>query len=238
MMVIEKVHGLQATSLSLNERFTLLAAAAPDRVVSRPRRRPSVNSYFNENNMNLRNQNFLGSVAARRLEFEAKRQALRQRLGTLRRFGSESSLPGLRRYNSYSNLSQGSFKQRPSWRQNGNLSRSTSFENLSQAWRGYRRRRGVWRARGRFRGRGGFTRDVPRFAGAGGVGTRGRTQRARGGVTRARGRGRAGILKNQTQKPVPTREELDEQLDQYMACSRAALDHELDEYMKNAMELE
>lgn len=70
-MVIEKVHGLQATGMSLNDRFTLLAAAAPDHVAARPRRRPSVNSYFNQN-LNFKKQNLVDHIA-RRLEFEAKR---------------------------------------------------------------------------------------------------------------------------------------------------------------------
>lgn len=70
-MVIEKVHGLQATSVSLNDRFTMLTAAAPDRFVPRPRRRPSVNSYFNQN-MNYNNRNFVHQIA-RRLEMEVKK---------------------------------------------------------------------------------------------------------------------------------------------------------------------
>ncbi|KAL0818688.1 hypothetical protein ABMA28_008034 [Loxostege sticticalis] len=240
-MVIEKVHGLQATGMSLNDRFTLLAAAAPDHVAARPRRRPSVNSYFNQN-LNFKKQNLVDHIA-RRLEFEAKRQALRQRLGALRRFGSESSLPGLRRSNSFGNLSQGSVKQRVAWRRNGNL-RATSFENVSQAWRGFRRRGGGARAlRGRlFRGRGGrgVRRGTPigRLARAPQRTRRPLRGRVRAQVARGRGRGRGGILRNQTPKPVPTKEELDDQLDQYMAGSRAALDKELDTYMKNAMELE
>lgn len=40
------------------------------------------------------------------------------------------------------------------------------------------------------------------------------------------------------QKPTVTKEELDRQLDQYMASSKAALDLEIENYMKNAMEME
>lgn len=38
-MVIEKLYGLQATSISLNDRFTILATAAPVVRVARQRRR-------------------------------------------------------------------------------------------------------------------------------------------------------------------------------------------------------
>ena len=40
------------------------------------------------------------------------------------------------------------------------------------------------------------------------------------------------------QKAVPTKEELDLQLDQYMASTKTALDKELECYMKNAMDME
>lgn len=250
-MVIEKVHGLQATSITLNERFTLLAKATPDRVAMRPRRR-SVGNILNFNNRNLIEQ------IARRLEQQAKRQALRHRLGfanqaPLRRFGSESSLPGLRRSNSFGNLSQQSIKNRVSWRQsNGNLSRSGSFSAVGAGvWRGrlmrgFRRRGGGQRAlRGRFRGGGRqvvgrLTRVQHKRRGAA------RPQLARRGNARpqvarrgsARGRGRGGILRNQNNNKLLTKEELDAQLDQYMAGTKAALDRELDDYMKNAMDLE
>lgn len=39
-------------------------------------------------------------------------------------------------------------------------------------------------------------------------------------------------------KKVPTKEELDAQLDQYMASTKSVLDKELDMYMKNAMEID
>ncbi|XP_052750921.1 chromatin target of PRMT1 protein-like isoform X2 [Galleria mellonella] len=255
-MVIEKVHGLQATSMSLNDRFTMLASVTPNRVPLRQRRR-TVSSYFGQN-LNFKNKNLIEQIA-RRLEQQAKR-----RLGIpggLRRFGSESSLPGLRRSNSFGNLSQAqSIKNRVSWRQsNGNLSRSASFSNLSAgAWRGFRRRGGPNRAlRGRLRGgRQGAVRmwrtgrvGVGRVS-AGRVGA-GRAGAGRAGAGRARRqplrpqagasgrpRGRGGAVRNQPQKPVPTKEELDAQLDQYMAGSKSALDKELEAYMKNAMDLE
>ncbi|CAB3233045.1 unnamed protein product [Arctia plantaginis] len=243
-MVIEKVHGLQATTLSLNDRFTLLAKAAPDRVMrqQQQRRRNSLGPSLAQK-LNLGNQLLVEQVA-RQLEMQAKR-ALRQRLGIpqtgLRRFGSESNLPRLRRSNSFGNLSQQSVKNRVSWRNNGNLSRSASFSNLTSAsWRGFRRRAGVQRQlRGRFRGRGARGRN-----GLGGapraqyrVPQRNRAQPtplARRGRGAARGRG--GVNRTQ-QKPI-TKEELDRQLDQYMASSKAALDIELENYMKNAMEME
>ncbi|XP_063381845.1 chromatin target of PRMT1 protein-like [Cydia fagiglandana] len=257
-MVIDQVHGLQATCMSLNERFTLFAAAPAPARPRTPRRRPSTGGFYSDN----MNRNLIEQIA-RRLELQAKRQALRQRLGIgaggLRRFGSESSLAGLRRSNSFGDLSQRGVKSRISWRQsNGNLNRSASFGNLSGgAWRGrglrgLRRRAGARVLRGRLRGGMNFGRinrigsrplrgrGVARGAGRGAAGgRRGAAGGGGGGFTRgaARGRGRGGISR-QTPKPVPTKEELDLQLDQYMACTKSALDKELEVYMKNAMELE
>ncbi|XP_047994010.1 chromatin target of PRMT1 protein [Leguminivora glycinivorella] len=259
-MVIDQVHGLQATSMSLNERFTMFAASPAPARPRTPRRRPSTGGFYSDN----MNRNLIEQIA-RRLEQQAKRQALRQRLGVgaggLRRFGSESSLAGLRRSNSFGDLSQRGIKSRISWRQsNGNLNRSTSFGNLSGGvWRGRGLRGLRWRVgnrvlRGRLRGGAHFgrvSRVGSRPLRGRGVG-RGRGARARGrgrgdtaapGAGRgrargaARGRGRGGISR-QAPKPVPTKEELDLQLDQYMASTKSALDKELDTYMKNAMELE
>lgn len=260
-MVIEKVHGLQATSITLNDRFTILASAAPIARVMKPRRRPSGLFSLNQNI----NDRVLLDQIANRLG-QAKRQAVRQRLGIpgLRRFGSESSLVGLQRSNSFSNLSQSSVKKRVGWRQsNGNLNRSASFSNLSQGvWRGrgFRRRggrMGVMRGRIRGRGRVGWQQGAVRPRGQR-VKQRGVPQRGRGGRGAVRGtgigsgrgtgrgtgrgagrgRGRGGVGVTRQQKEVPTKEELDLQLDLYMASTKSALDKELDNYMKNAMELE
>ncbi|KAJ0172034.1 hypothetical protein K1T71_012007 [Dendrolimus kikuchii] len=243
-MLIQKVHGLHATNMSLNDRFTLLASAAPGRVAGRPIERKLGN--FLANDRNYRNRDLIAQIAWR-LEQQAERLALRQRLGyrqgRLRRFGSESNLPGLRKSNSFGNLSQMSVKDRVSWQPNGGLRRAASFGSLfGESWqgkplRGFRRRGGGQRAlRGRFglRGRGGHQNRNR---------TKGATQQARGNPTalptgRGRGFGRGGVLRNQTSKPVPTKEELDAELDQYMASTKWALDKELDAYMKNAMELE
>lgn len=158
-MVIEKVHGLHATGMSLNDRFSMLASAAPDRVLQR-KRRASVGSLISQN---YNYSNRLIEQVARRLEMQAKRIALRQRLGyqqsNLRRVGSDGNLAGLRRSNSFGNLSQQSIKNRVAWRQsNNNLSRSASFSNLANlAWRarparGFRKRGGGQRAlRGKLR---------------------------------------------------------------------------------------
>ncbi|CAK1594190.1 unnamed protein product [Parnassius mnemosyne] len=255
-MVIEKVHGLQATGISLNDRFTMLASAAPDRVTRArtPRRRTNIGSFgsigFFNQGFDINNRNLIEQIA-RKLQLQARRQALKQRLGIagpLRRYGSESSLPGLRRSNSFGNLNQRqNIKNRVAWRQsNNNLSRSASFGNLSQGtWRGrgFRRRGGrvgalrgrVGTLRGRLRGsRMQFGRTFGRPANRMQTRTQNLRRRMRG-----RGRGRGGVVRNQTnQKPVPTKEELDAQLDQYMASTKTALDKELDAYMKSAMELE
>ncbi|XP_047537742.1 chromatin target of PRMT1 protein-like [Vanessa atalanta] len=227
-MVIEKVHGLQATRISLNDRFTILASAATVAHVMKPRRRPSGLFSFNHN---VNNRVLMDQIAYR-LGQQSRKQAVKQRLGMpgLRRFGSESSLIGLQRSNSFNNLNQNSIKNRVAWRQsNMNLNRSASFSNLSQGvWRGrgFRRRGGrMGVMRGRMRGRGGRAGRAGRP-----VMSRSRT------VTPNRGRGRGGVTRQQ--KTVPTKEELDLQLDQYMASTKSALDKELDTYMKNAMDLE
>ncbi|CAH2095571.1 unnamed protein product [Euphydryas editha] len=243
-MVIEKVHGLQATNITLNDRFTILASAAPVARIMKPRRRSS--GLFSMN-QNMNNRVLLNQIG-NRFGQQAKRQAVQQRLGIpgLRRFGSESSLIGLQRSNSFSNLSQSSIKKRVAWRQsNGNLNRSASFSNLSQGvWRGrgFRRRggrMGVMRGRIRGRGRMGWQQPAMRPRGQF-VKRRGVPQRGRGGrgTGRGRGRGRGGGGITRQQKVVPTKEELDLQLDQYMASTKSALDKELDTYMKNAMDLE
>ncbi|KAG7309474.1 hypothetical protein JYU34_005442 [Plutella xylostella] len=54
---------------------------------------------------------------------------------------------------------------------------------------------------------------------------------------RAAGESGRGINR-QDQRPVPSREELDNQLDEYMASSKSALDRDLDAYMKSAMEMD
>lgn len=73
-MVIEKVHGLQATALSLNDRFTLLAKAAPDygvRQQQQQRRRNPLGSSLAQK-LNLENRLLVEQVA-RQLEMQAKR---------------------------------------------------------------------------------------------------------------------------------------------------------------------
>ncbi|XP_045779399.1 chromatin target of PRMT1 protein-like [Maniola jurtina] len=257
-MVIEKLHGLQATGISLNDRFTMFAATAPIARVPRQRRRSTGLFSFGQQ---INNRDIIDQIA-QRLGQQSKRDAVRQRLGipALRRYGSASSLPGLRRSNSFSNLSERSVQSRTSWRQNnGNLIRSASFSSLSAGvWRGrgFRRRGGrMGLMRGRMRARGGRQQMVGRMRGRGREQARGQQRmlrgqigqngrgRARGqnmrGAARGRGRGvgRGGGITRQ-QNPVPTKEELDLQLDQYMASTKHALDKELDTYMKNAMEME
>ncbi|CAH2268522.1 chromatin target of PRMT1 protein-like isoform X2 [Pararge aegeria] len=261
-MVIEKLHGLQATSISLNDRFTLLATTTPVVHAARvPRQRRRSTGLFSFG-QHINNRNIIDQIA-QRLGQQSKRDAVRQRLGipALRRFGSESSLPGLWRSNSISNMSMRSVQARAPWRQsNGNL-RSASFSNLSQGnWRGrgFRRRGGrMGLMRGRMRSRGGRQQIVGKMRGQ----SRGqrRTMRGQNGqnVQNGRGRGRgqnkrgatpgrgrgvgrgggSGGASNQNKQTV-TKEELDLQLDQYMASTKTALDKELDAYMKNAMEME
>ncbi|XP_075222000.1 uncharacterized protein LOC142324844 isoform X2 [Lycorma delicatula] len=92
------------------------------------------------------------------------------------------------------------------------------------------RQRGQRGGRGGFRGRGGNNWT-------GGRGGRGRFDRGRGSI-RGRGiggrRGGRGAGRRRDNVPVPTKEELDNQLDQYMANSRCSLDKDLDSYMKQA----
>lgn len=49
-------------------------------------------------------------------------------------------------------------------------------------------------------------------------------------------KGQRGRGNNQVTKTVPSREELDQQLDQYMANTKSHLDRELDTYMKESNE--
>ncbi|KAK6638889.1 hypothetical protein RUM43_007159 [Polyplax serrata] len=82
------------------------------------------------------------------------------------------------------------------------------------------------RGRGGQRGRGNFQRNVPRGRNEQ---MRGKRGRGRGRPT-PRGRGRGG----QTKVIMPTKEELDKQLEQYMANTKSHLDREIDTYMKES----
>lgn len=68
-MVIEKVHGLQATGMTLDQRFTMLASAAPDRVIKQ--KRQTVGSFLNQS-LNFRNRNLIQEIA-RQLEYQAQK---------------------------------------------------------------------------------------------------------------------------------------------------------------------
>lgn len=248
-MVIEKVHGLRATNISMHDRFTMLARNEALKIAIRQQqeqRRNSMGSFTQNLNYSSR---LTGQQFNRRWNMQAKR-AVTQRLGTpqtgLRKFGSEGNLPRLQRASSLGNLSQSSVKNRVSWRQpNGHLNRSASFSNLSSAtWRSFRRRGGGQRKlRGRFRGRGrGNVNVTSRYTRAtfGKQQQQQQNQRPRQQVTwRVWGgpRGKKGITRKD-EKPQVTKEDLDRQLDQYMAGTKAALDLELDNYMKNVMEIE
>ncbi|VVD00287.1 unnamed protein product [Leptidea sinapis] len=222
-MVIDKVYGLQRTGLSLNQRFTLLAQAQKARQ-TRPRR-----------NSNIGYQNLAKQRLIEQLNQEGYRQAVKERLGW-RSFGSDSNLPGLRRANSFGNLSQRSV--------------TSGFIFFQGGWRnwGLQRRGGrMGFNRGRIRGRGGFQqvgRMQSRQAGAQNQGqTRAGPQNQAGARPqtgpRGRGRGRSwGRGGANTNRPQVSKEELDLQLDQYMSSTKSALDKELDDYMKAAMELE
>jgi len=137
----------------------------------------------------------------------------------------------------------------------GRLSRSQSMQSLnglrmnSVPFRG--RGRGTPRGRGRSRSIGGtgmrgsfrgrsasMTRRTPISANRGGRGipsnsaTRGRGRSFRRG--RGSGRGRGGIRRQPSQPP--SKEVLDQELDQYMSASKTTLDKELDNYMNQSGE--
>ncbi|XP_068619742.1 chromatin target of PRMT1 protein-like [Battus philenor] len=267
-MVIEKVFCVQSTSLTLNDRFTMLGSAAPARAARARTPQKRFNAGSVNRNMNFNNPNLI-ELIAKKLQQQARMKSLKQRLNMgnpLRRYGSEGNLPSLRRSNSFGSLNQRQgINNKQVWRRsNSNLSRSTSFGNLSQAgWqgRGFRRRGGrVPGMRGKYRGgrlqlgrnfvrsnrSQSVTRTQPR---ASQPRTQPRTQQTPNPRTqqhtpnprrrmRGRGRGRGGGVRNQGNKPVPTKEELDAQLDEYMASTKMALDKELDVYMKNAMDID
>ena len=117
-------------------------------------------------------------------------------------------------------LKRKSIKQRLGIRQNSNFRRNQTFFG----WRGARARR----LRGRFRGINRFNRQGSQNGNVG---------RRRGGPWRrgfgGRGGGRGGRRRGgrKQQQPKVTKEELDQQLDSYMANTKSVLDRDLDEYM-------
>ncbi|XP_047511308.1 chromatin target of PRMT1 protein-like [Pieris napi] len=237
--MIEKVFGINATSVTLNARFTLLAETLSSRVM-RPRKR-LVSHPVPNISYNLRSQKLHQQIA---YHFQqSSRQRMKQRLG-LRRYRSASSLPGLRRANSTGNINQG-VKTRLAWTNaDSNLRWASPFNNTSGMWRGSGirlRNARIRLVRGGVRGRGG-RQQMGQLRGSappqqrrarGARGGRARGGRARG-QTRGRGRGRGAT----TAKKVPTKEELDTQLEHYMANSQWALDKQLDDYMKDAVKEE
>ena len=64
--------------------------------------------------------------------------------------------------------------------------------------------------------------------GYGGFRNRNRWGQGRGRFNRGRGRGRGG---RRQQGPPPSREQLDKEIDSYMAGTKGILDKEIDEYM-------
>lgn len=111
------------------------------------------------------------------------------------------------------------------------VNRGRVFNNVQNVQRPFRGGRGQVQGqrRGQFNlqqrglrgGRGNFRRGNPGVRGGHGRGAATGMGRGRGG----RGRGRGG-------RPAPpSREELDQQLDQYMASTKSTLDRELDSYM-------
>ncbi|XP_059195001.1 uncharacterized protein LOC131976103 [Centropristis striata] len=98
------------------------------------------------------------------------------------------------------------------------------------------RLRGFWSFRNKYRWRTGF---ISTYRGRGNLQRRfvrkrnvkklpaGRTHLRRGGATASRGRGLS-------RAQVPTRSELDAELDDYMSMSRSRLDAQLDDYMAKA----
>ncbi|XP_013147294.1 PREDICTED: chromatin target of PRMT1 protein-like [Papilio polytes] len=242
-MFIEKVYGLSATNISLNDRFTMLAAVVPERLIRtrNPQARRNIGNILNQN-LNFDDEDLIEQIA-RKIQ-QAKRQAIKQRLRMniqRQQFASDNNMPALRRANSFSSLNgKQNIKNRVFWQNsNNNLSRSASFNNLSQGnifGQAFRRRgRGVGTPRSRLRGGMQLLRGLGRAANK----PHTRTQRKQNGRRRTRGRGKGGITRNQMNvKKVPTKEELDAQLDQYMASTKSVLDKELDMYMKNAMEID
>ncbi|XP_013173173.1 PREDICTED: chromatin target of PRMT1 protein-like [Papilio xuthus] len=242
-MFIEKVYGLHATNISLNDRFSMLAVV-PERLIRtrNPQPRRNIGNILNQN-LSFNDGDLIEQIA-RKIQ-QAKRQAIKQRLRLniqRQQFGRENNLPTLRRANSFSSLNQNqNIKNRVFWQQsNNNLSNSASFNNLPQGnmYGQVLQRRGgtIGTPRTRLRGGGmqfgrgmGLTANKPQI----------RTQaRKQNGRRRMRGRGRDSVTRNQVNEKVPTKEELDAQLDQYMSNTKSALDRDLDVYMKNAMEME
>jgi len=109
----------------------------------------------------------------------------------------------------------------------------------------FRRYRGFWGGRGGFRN----NRSWRGSSGGGGGGARWRTfgrqrfyggarqfNRSRGGRGRSARRGAGGAVGGGAQKPAPpNREQLDKELDAYMAATKGVLDNDMDAYMSQKL---
>ncbi|KAK3919502.1 Chromatin target of PRMT1 protein [Frankliniella fusca] len=126
---------------------------------------------------------------------------------------------------------------RPQRGMRGNRSRGFNAQRTFRGGRGQvqgqRRGQFIQQQRGQQRGgRGTFRRGNQAVRGQGVRGG------AAGPVARGRGRGRGGRGRGRGGRQAPpSREELDKQLDQYMASTKSTLDKELDSYMNQGNEM-
>ncbi|XP_046996095.1 chromatin target of PRMT1 protein-like isoform X2 [Schistocerca americana] len=249
IMSLKKMVLQKSTTMSLNERFTYLrrnrenairnirenavlqhqASVKNRRLVQQMERRPAV-------------------VAALKLKKRSMRQRLGQRLGntsikdrlTLNvsyrggRMRARSRSRGMSRGRGRGQLSGNRVGQLDNFRYRQPQTQGQGQSSLyrSPSRRPFKRGRGGTPIRGNRGGRyiqrggqqgrgGGSFRRGGRGGGRGGARGRGRGGRGRGG------RGRQN-------RPLPSKEELDMQLDQYMANTKSHLDRELESYMNQA----
>lgn len=172
-----------------------------------------------------------------------KKKSIHQRLGVRpavptwqeSRLYRSASTGSLARWGSSGNLSRWSSQGYLSrWSSNGSLNSTSGYGGYRPRWGGYNRRGrsswggGYWGRRQQSENNGFDRGGRWRFGGGGGGGRYNRWGR--------RGRGGGWRGGNQRRQPPPSREELDKELDAYMAGTRGVLDKEMDDYMsaKNA----
>lgn len=236
--------------MSLNERFTWLRNNH-ENTIRNLRENSAIHQQASVKNRRLAQQ--MERRPAVMAALKLKKRSLRQRLGqpVTSSVKDRLTLAGPTRGGRGNSRAQGRGRGGRGWV--GRLSRSQSMQSLNRSSGGgdtFRLRRGQGRV---FRGnnsrrrsfrRGGRSGLGPPQGGRSLRGTRGRGvgnrfTRGRGGSFRRSGRMRGGNSRGsrgRQTRNVPSKEELDLQLDQYMASTKSHLDKELDSYMNQAQD--
>lgn len=236
--------------MSLNERFTWLRSNH-ENTIRNLRENSAVQHQASVKNRRLAQQ--MERRPAVMAALKLKKRSLRQRLGQPMSSNVKDrlTLTGSARGGRGNARTRGRGRSGGRGR-GGRLARSQSMQSLNRSNSGgdtFRFRRGQGRV---FRGnsqrrpfrRGGWPglgspRGGRGLRGGRGGGVGNRFTRGRGGSFRRNGRMRAGRgrgSRGRQMQAVPSKEELDLQLDQYMASTKSHLDRELDSYMNQAQD--